>query len=77
MKDISQRTRALDKAGNYGLMADKKLKEMGKVPYGQVPATPKEQRDAYNKLTYPELQELREKHGVVELQKYVKTMRGK
>ena len=56
---------------------DEMFKEMGEMPYGQVPATPKEQRDAYNKLTYPELQELREKHGVVELQKYVKAMRGK
>jgi len=70
-------TSALEKASRYRMRASEIFKEKGKMPYGKVKATPKEQREKFEGLTYPELLELRDKYGVVELQKYIKKMTGR
>ena len=77
MKDENLLTRALQINSDFFINVDKKFKQMGKMPYGKVKATPKEQREAFEKMTYPELQELVRKHGVIEVQKMFKSMRGK
>lgn len=68
------RTKALEKASGYGLRADEIFKEMGKVPYGKVKATPKEQQEAFNKLTPQDMQGLVQKYGPEEVNEYVRKM---
>ena len=70
-------TRALEIASGYRLRASAILKEKGKMPYGKVKATPKEQRAWFDGLTLPDVQELVRQRGVVEVQKMFKQMRGK
>ena len=50
------------------------FKEMGKMPYGQVPATPKEQREAFNKLTPKDMQVLIQKYGKEAVNEYIRKM---
>ena len=77
MTEPNQLTRALEITAKYALRADGIFKEMGKVPYGKVKATPKEQRAAFDKLKLEDVKTLVQEHGLIEVQKYFKTMRGK
>ena len=67
-------TRALEIASKYRLRASAILKEKGKMPYGKVEATPKEQREAFNKLTPQDMQGSVQKYGPEEVNEYVRKM---
>ena len=74
---MNQLTRALQINSDLFIRVDEKFKEMGE--YGMVKATPKEQREQFNRLSFQDVfgkGGLIEKHGVVEVQKYFKQMRG-
>lgn len=69
-------TRALEIASAYRLRASAILKEKGKMPYGKVKATPKEQREEFNKLTPQDMQGLVQKHGKEAVNEYIREMMG-
>lgn len=71
-------TRALEIASGYRLRASAILKEKGKLPYGKVKATPKEQREEFLKKTPQDIQRLVQEHGYEAVNEYVrKMMEGK
>jgi len=74
MKDENLLTRALQINSDFFISVDKKFKQMGKMPYGQVKATPKEQREEFNKLTPQDMQELIQKHGPEAVNEYIRKM---
>ena len=69
-------TEALLRASQMLQNTDNKLKEMGKMPYGMVRATPKEQKQAFENLTPEQLQGLIMKHGYDEVNDYLKHFMG-
>lgn len=76
MKDENQLTRVLSRVSERFIRVDALFKEKGKLPYGQVKSTPKEQREAFNKLTPKDVQGLVQKHGFEEVNEYFKKMQG-
>lgn len=71
---MNQLTRALEIASMTFIRADEIFKEKGKLPYGKVKATPKEQREEFDRLTPKDIQELIEKHGYNEVNEYIRRM---
>jgi len=67
-------TRALEIASGYRLRASAILKEKGKMPYGKVKATPKEQREEFNKLTPDKVVELIQTYGPEAVNEYMRRM---
>lgn len=67
-------TRALEIASGYRLRASEILKEKGKMPYGQVKATPKEQREEFLKKTPQDIQRDVQEYGYEAVNEYIKKM---
>lgn len=67
-------TRALEIASGYRLRASEILKGKGKMPYGKVKATPKEQREAFLKKTPQDIKALVAEHGYEAVNEYIKKM---
>jgi len=76
MKDINRFTRVSEKVFERINSIDKIFKEMGKIPYNQVKATPKEQREEFLKKTPKDIQDLIQQHGFEAVNEYIKKMMG-
>ena len=76
MAEINQLTRALEILSNYGLRIDEIFKEKGKMPYGMVKATEKEQREEFLKKTPEDIQRLIQEHGFEAVNEYIQKMMG-
>lgn len=76
MKDENQLTRVLSRVSERFIRVDALFKEKGKMPYGQVKATPKEQREEFNKLTPEKVAELIQTYGPEAVNEYIKKMIG-
>jgi len=76
MKDENQLTRVLGKVSTRIIRLDTKFKAKGKMPYGMVKATPKEQREEFLKKTPEDIQRLVQEHGFEAVNEYIKKMMG-
>lgn len=74
MKDENLLTRALQINSDFFISVDQKFKRMGKMPYGKVKATPKEQREAFLKKTPQDIKALVAEHGFVAVNEYIRKM---
>lgn len=74
MKDENRLTGVAARVFERINRVDAKFKEMGKMPFGKVKATPKEQREAFNKLTPQDIQGLVQKYGPEEVNEYIRKM---
>ena len=71
---MNQLTRALEINSKLFIMTDEIFKEWGKMPYGMVEATPKEQREEFNKLTSERLRQLVQTQGEDAVNEYLQRM---
>jgi len=74
MAETNQLTRALEIMAGYTLRIDEIFKEKGKMPYGMVKATLKEQREAFLKHTPEDIRNLINQHGFDAVNEYIKKM---
>lgn len=70
----NQLTKALEILSKYSLRIDEIFKEKGKMPYGKVKATPKEQREAFLKKTPQDIQRLVQEHGYEAVNEWMRKM---
>lgn len=74
LDDMNRFTRVSEKVFERINSIDKIFKEMGKMPFNQVEATPREQREEFLKKTPKDIQNLVQQHGFAAVNEYIRKM---